>query len=60
MVQCNKIDVKISNQMLKIKVSRKQYAAKVVRSLSSNMISDGEFIIPYKLLLTDRQLSNFC
>ena len=46
--------------MLKIKVSRKQYAAKVVRSLSSNMISDGEFIIPYKLLLTDRQLSNFC
>lgn len=60
MVQCNKIDVKISNQMLKIKVSRKQYAAKVVRSLSSNMISDGEFIIPYKLLLTGRQLSNFC
>ena len=60
MVHCNKIDVKISNQMLKIKVSRKQYAAKVVRSLSSNMISDGEFIIPYKLLLTDRQLSNFC
>ena len=46
--------------MLKIKVSRKQYAAKVVWSLSSNMISDGEFIIPYKLLLTDRQVSNFC
>ena len=58
MTHCNSLNVKLSNlQLNKIKSAIK-IETEVVLRLSSNMIGDNETIIPHKLLLTNRQVSN--
>ena len=58
MTQHNSFNVKLSNSQLnKFKSAIKNETEVVLRS-SSNMIGDNETIFPYKLLLTNRHVSN--
>ena len=60
MTQYNSLNVKLSNsQVNKLKSAVKNETGVVVR-LSSNMIGDSndETNFPFKLLLTDKQVSN--
>ena len=60
MTQYNSLNVKLSNSQLnKFKSAIKNENGVVLR-LSSNMIGDNETSFPHKLLLTNRQISNFC
>ena len=58
MTQYNSLNVKLSNwQLNKFKSAIKNKT--VVLRLASNMIGDNEANFPHKLLLTNRQVSNF-
>ena len=58
MIQCNSLDIKLSNSQLnKLKLAIKNETEVVLR-LSSNMIGDNETNFPHKLLLTNRQVAN--
>ena len=58
MTQHNSLNVKLSNlQLNKVKSAIKNETEVVLR-LSQNMIGDDEINFPYKLLLTNRQVSN--
>ena len=62
MTQCNSLNITLSNSPLnKLKSAIKNEAEAVLR-LSSNMIgnSKDETNFPHKLLLTNRQIPNFC
>ena len=60
MTQYNSLNVKLSNSQLNKLKSAIKNETEVVLRLSSNMIGDSndETNFPYKLLLTDRQVSN--
>ena len=58
MTHCNSSNVKLSNSQLNKIKSAIKIETEVVLRLSSNMIGDNETIIPHKLLLTNRQVSN--
>ena len=58
MTHCNSLNVKLSNSQLNKIKSAIKIETEVVLRLSSNMIGDNETIIPHKLLLTNRQVSN--
>ena len=60
MTQHNSLNVKLSNSQLNIFKSAIKNETEVVLRLSSNMIGDNETNFPHKLLLTNRQVSNFC
>ena len=60
MMQCNSLNVKLSNSQLDKLKSAIKNETKVVLRLSSNMIGDDETSFPHKLLLTNRQIANFC
>ena len=62
MTQCNSLNITLSNSPLnKLKSAIKNETEAVLR-LSSNMIgnSKDETNFPHKLLLTNRQIPNFC
>ena len=59
MTHCNSLNVKLSNSQLNKIKSAIKIETEVVLRLSSNMIGDNETIIIHKLLLTNRQVSNF-
>ena len=61
MTQYNSLNVKLSNSQLNKLKSAIKNETDVVLRLSSNMIgnSDDETNFPDKLLLTNRQVSNF-
>ena len=60
MTQYNSLNVKLSNSQLnKFKPAIKNKDQVVLR-LSSNMIGDNEADFPYKLLLTNRHVSDLC
>ena len=62
MTQCNSLNITLSNSQLnKLKSAIKNETEAVLR-LSSNMIgnSKDETNFPHKLLLTNRQILNFC
>ena len=62
MTQCNSLNITLSNSQLnKLKSAIKNETEAVLR-LSSNMIgnSKDEANFPHKLLLTNRQVPNFC
>ena len=58
MTQYNNLNVNASNLQLNKFKSTIKYENEVVLRLSSNMIGDNETNFPYKLLLTNRQVSN--
>ena len=58
MTHCNSLNVKLSSSQLNKIKSAIKIETEVVLRLSSNMIGDNETIIPHKLLLTNRQVSN--
>ena len=59
MTHCNSLNVKLSSSQLnKLKLAIKDESEVVLR-LSSNMIGDNENNFPHKLLLTNRQVTNF-
>ena len=58
MTQYNSLNVKLSNSQLNKLKSAIKNETEVVLRLSSNMIGDNETNFPYKLLLTNRQVSN--
>ena len=60
MTQCNSLNVKLSNSQLNKLKSAIKNEIEVVLKVSSNRIgnSDIETNFPYKLLLTNRQVSN--
>ena len=60
MTQYNSLNVKLSNSQLDKLKSAIKNETKVVLRLSSNMIGDDETSFPHKLLLTNRQIANFC
>ena len=60
MAQYYSSNVKLSNSQLNKFKSAIKSETKVVLRLSSNMIGDNETSFPHKLLLTNRQISNFC
>ena len=57
--QYNSLNVKLSNSQLNKFKSAIKNEHEVVSRLSSNMIGDDETNFPHKLLLTNRQVSNF-
>ena len=59
-MQCNSLNVKLSNSRLNKLKSAINNESEVVLRLSSNLIgnSDDETNFPHKLLLTNRQVSN--
>ena len=59
MTQYNSLNVKLSNSQLNKFKSAIKNETEVVLRLSSNMIGDDETNFPHKLLLTNRQVSNF-
>ena len=59
MTQYNNLNVKLSNSQLNKFKSAIKNENEVVLRLSSNMIGDNETNFPHKLLLTNRQVSNF-
>ena len=58
MTQYNSLNAKLSNSELNKLKSAIETGLEVVLRLSSNMIGDNESNFPYKLLLTNRQVSN--
>ena len=58
MTQYNSLNAKLSNSELNKLKSAIETGLEVVSRLSSNMIGDNESNFPYKLLLTNRQVSN--
>ena len=58
MTQYNSLNVKLSNSQLNEFKSATKNENEVVLRLSSNMIGDNETNFPYKLLLSNRQVSN--
>ena len=58
MTQYNNLNVKLSNSQLNKLKSAINNKTEVVLRLSSNMIGDDETNFPYKLLLTNRQVTN--
>ena len=58
MTQCNSLNVKLSNSQINKLKSAIKNETEVVSRLSSDMIGDDETNFPFKLLLTNRQLSN--
>ena len=58
MTQHNSLNVKLSNLQLNKLKSAIKNETEVVLRLSPNMIGDDEINFPYKLLLTNRQVSN--
>ena len=59
MTQYNKINIKLSNLQFEKLKSATIKGTGVTLRLSSNMVDDDETNFPHKLLLTDRQVSNF-
>ena len=59
MTQYNSLYVELSNPQLNKFKSAIKNETEVVLRLSSNMIADNETNFPHKLLLTNRQVSNF-
>ena len=59
MTQYNSLNIKLSNSPLNKFKSATKNGTEVVLRLSSNMIGDNETNFPHKLLLTNRQVSNF-
>ena len=59
MTQYNSLNVKLSNSQLNKFKSAIENETEVVLRLLSNMIGDNETNFPHKLLLTNRQVSNF-
>ena len=59
MTQYNSLNVKLSNSQLNKLKSAIKNETEVVLRLSSNMIGDDQTNFPHKLLLTNRQVSNF-
>ena len=60
MAEYNSLNVKLSNsQHDKLKSAIKNETEVILR-FSSNMIGDSETNFPHELLLTGRQVSNFC
>ena len=60
MTKYNSLNVKLSNSQLNKFKSAIKNETEVVLRLSSNMIGDDETNFPHKLLLTNRQVANFC
>ena len=60
MTKYNSLNVKLSNSQLNKLKSAIKNETEVVLRLSSNMIGDDETNFPHKLLLTNRQVANFC
>ena len=58
MTQNNSLNVKLSNSQINKLKSAIKNETEVVSRLSSDMIGDDETNFPFKLLLTNRQLSN--
>ena len=58
MMQCNSLNVKLSNSQLNKLKSAIKNENEVVLRLSSNMIGDDETNFPHKFLLTNGQVSN--
>ena len=58
MTQYNSLNVKLSNSQLKKFKSVIKNETEVVLRLSSNMMDDNQANFPYKLLVTNRQVSN--
>ena len=59
MTQYTSLNIKLSNSQLNKLKSTIKNETEVVLRLSSNMISDNETKFPHKLLLTNRQVTNF-
>ena len=59
MTQYNSLNVKLSNSQLNKFKSAIKNENEVVLRLSSNIIGDNEINFPHKLLLANRQVSNF-
>ena len=59
-MQCNSLNIKVSNSKLNKLKSAIKNESEVVLRLSSNMIGHNETNFPHKLLLTDRQVSSLC
>ena len=58
--QCNNLNIKLSNpQLNKLKPPIKKETGVILR-LSLNMVGHDETNFPDKLLLTNRQVTNFC
>ena len=60
MTQYSSLNVKLSNSQLNKLNSAIKNKSDVVLRLSSNTIGDDETNFPYRLLLTNRQVSNLC
>ena len=60
MTQYSSLNVKLSNSQLNKLNSAIKNKSDVVLRLSSNTIGDDETNFPYRLLLTNRQVSNPC
>ena len=60
MTQHNSLNVNLSNSQLNRLKSAIKNETEVVLRLSSNMIGDKEINFRHKLLLTNRQVANFC
>ena len=58
MIQYNSLNVKLSYSQLNKFKSAIKNETQVVLRLTWNMIGDDETIFPYKLSLTNRQVSN--
>ena len=58
MIQCNSLNVKLSNSQLNKLKSAIKNENEVVLRLSLNMIGDNETSFPHESLLTNRQVSN--
>ena len=58
MTQNNSLNVKLSNSQINKLKSAIKNETEVVSRLSSDMIGDDETNFPFKLLLTNRHLSN--
>ena len=62
MTQYNSLNVKLSNSKINKLKARIKNDPEVTLNLSSNLVGDsnGETNFPYKLLLTNTQLSRIC
>ena len=58
MMQCNSINVKLSNSQLNKLKSTIRSKTEAVLGLSSNMIGDDQTNFPHKVLLTNREVAN--
>ena len=57
-MQCNSINVKLSNSQLNKLKSTIRSKTEAVLGLSSNMIGDDQTNFPHKVLLTNREIAN--